>query len=509
MDKRINIVLLCMGLLIAVSCKGLKVGVGLKGAMAGDDLMTLDGDTFRISERIGDSLVVIWNYPEEGESCYLIKLERDGLYYMQKKAQSIYSIENTSRFICLDEKVIYDSAKKSSFPVSCEASGLYYLGQWKDLFVFTDQDTICFSDGRCVILTDGVYCKENAPDMKVCLAMGAQTLNVSFKDLYQSTRLDEEKDNSIDKFTKNYYIQSKYIYGNAKAGFGVDLDIPQGDSNADRAIREWMVASIKDDAFSLLGYQKEIPVGNSGTVQEMKASLDSYGRLWEKLCRYDYQTADTLFVSLTCDVRIRKIVDCEDYTTYYYWASLYEGGLHDLPRSYYITYDRHLQTFLTASNTIKPLMMNFFRKEALKYMKPKYDEGFEESLTWENYKQSVFSFHCCMVDTDNMDELMRSFLVHQYTCDEWSGWGCPSDSAFTMDDFPLPHFALLPEGIVLTYHPYQIDCFAAGEYHVVIPFDSITHCLWHKYHAYPQIVPTLKQFIKCIYWKSFRKYEEV
>jgi hypothetical protein len=31
----------------------------------------------------------------------------------------------------------------------------------------------------------------------------------------------------------------------------------------------------------------------------------------------------------------------------------------------------------------------------------------------------------------------------------------------------LTHFAVLPEGIVLTYHPYQIDCFAAGEYHAV------------------------------------------
>ncbi len=40
-----------------------------------------------------------------------------------------------------------------------------------------------------------------------------------------------------------------------------------------------------------------------------------------------------------------------------------------------------------------------------------------------------------------------------------------NEKPFTEKDFPLTHFAVLPEGIVLTYHPYQIDCFAAGEYH--------------------------------------------
>ena len=54
-----------------------------------------------------------------------------------------------------------------------------------------------------------------------------------------------------------------------------------------------------------------------------------------------------------------------------------------------------------------------------------------------------------MVDTSGMDEVMQSFLVHNYSCDEWAGY---TEKAFTEKDFPLTHFAVLPEGIVLTYH---------------------------------------------------------
>lgn len=66
-----------------------------------------------------------------------------------------------------------------------------------------------------------------------------------------------------------------------KAGFYVDLDIPKGDSEADRAVREWMLKSIKDDAFSLLGYEQDIPLGKSATAEDIIATLDGYGTLWE------------------------------------------------------------------------------------------------------------------------------------------------------------------------------------------------------------------------------------
>lgn len=64
------------------------------------------------------------------------------------------------------------------------------------------------------------------------------------------------------------------------------------------------------------------------------------------------------------------------------------------------------------------------------------------------------------------------------------------------EGFPLTHFAVLPEGIVLMYHPYQIDCFAAGEYHAVIPFKDANRCLMFDYSKHEDLKPTLQRFIK-------------
>ncbi len=88
------------------------------------------------------------------------------------------------------------------------------------------------------------------------------------------------------------------------------------------------------------------------------------------------------------------------------------------------------------------------------------------------------------------------FLYHNYSCDEWAGWNGYNEKAFTEKDFPLTHFAVLPEGIVLTYHPYQIDCFAAGEYHAVIHFKEANKCLMFDYSKHEDLKPKLQRFIK-------------
>lgn len=246
-----------------------------------------------------------------------------------------------------------------------------------------------------------------------------------------------------------------------------------GDTNSDKAIRKWMTSAIKDDAFSMFGCPIDVFEGNSSTLQEMKLTLEQYGTLWEQLYRSYGGEEESYTFRIYCDVSVRKVVDCKDYTTYYYASSLYEGGLHDLPRSYYITYDKRLKKILTASDALKKSKLRLFRNEALKSIHQEYDEKSGRESDWKDFTRSVFSFHSPMVYLSGVDENMLALLEHDYMCDEWSGWGYPTDKAFTLDNFPLPHLAVLPEGIVLTYHPYQIDCFASGEYHIVIPLTGL------------------------------------
>ena len=495
MGKTVAYILSCLMLLTTTSCKGLKTEVGIRGILCGDDLMTLDGDTFKIQGRICDSLLIVCPHSDE-EPCYLIKQEKNGFYYVQQKGIAISSIENTQSYVCVDNKMAYNLKDKTSFPLPCDASYLYYLGQWRDKVALTNQDSICFSDGKCVALQKDAFCKAFNTKDSVSLYMGARTLNVSIAELYQHETSSASSDREVIRLTKSYFIQPRSKFENMEAGFDVDLDIPRGTTDCDNAIREWMMSSIKDDAFSLLDSHKEIPLSKSNSVQNMMSSLDSYGVLWEKLCRCYYQEEDTLVLRLTCNIRSRKIVDCDDYATYYYWSSTYAGGLHDMPKSYYITYDKRRKMFLTASNTIKSSMIKSFREETLRNIKPQYDENYGETCNRDDFLQSVFSFHCPLFDMSGMDEITLSLLKHEYVCDEWSGWGDTDNEAFTLNNFPLPHFAVLPEGIVLTYHPYQIDCFASGEYHVMIPFDKASKYLQYKYRYYIDKLPKLEQFVK-------------
>ena len=59
------------------------------------------------------------------------------------------------------------------------------------------------------------------------------------------------------RFEKDYHIKPLIEYESEGIGFSVDLDVPEGETKADVAIREWMSDAIKNDAFSLLGYQKD------------------------------------------------------------------------------------------------------------------------------------------------------------------------------------------------------------------------------------------------------------
>ena len=59
MKKLLFIILM---LAVLTGCHSLRMGVGLKGEVVEEDTLVLDGDTFTIQERIGDSLFIVWNY---------------------------------------------------------------------------------------------------------------------------------------------------------------------------------------------------------------------------------------------------------------------------------------------------------------------------------------------------------------------------------------------------------------------------------------------------------------
>lgn len=486
-------------LTMMTSChEGLKMDVGLWGEMLDDNFMTLAGDTFVVHGKIGDNMLIVSDYehPDEAEPFYLLQQKRNGHYYPMMKAKEMHSIDNTSDFIGLDERNIYDiKHKKILFKSPCQIEDLSYVGKWEDKLLFANYDTISFSDGRCIGLQKNVYYEAPKNGKMLTLVNGAQKMNVSFTELYDATkRKVTRSDIVVERLTHDYFITPRNEYESGEVGFRVDLDVPKGNTKAERAIRQWMIDAIAKDVFSLL--EEEFPTSNCKTYNEIKSSLDKYGILWEKLCRAEYQDGDTLMVNLNCDIKVDKITDCNDYTTYYYWASLYNGGLHDVPHAYYITYDKRRDCLLNVTNSVKPHALQQFRNIVLKSLKSEHDHNYDECSPWEDFTKSIFSFHCPLIDTKGRNKEIKALFEHNYTCDEWAGWNGKDGAAFTEKDFPLPHFAVLPEGIVLTYHPYQIDCFNVGEYHAVVPFKEVSPYLTFDYSNHEDLKARLNRFVK-------------
>lgn len=71
----------------------------------------------------------------------------------------------------------------------------------------------------------------------------------------------------------------------------------------------------------------------------------------------------------------------------------------------------------------------------------------------------------------NSQSLTTDF-TDDYPCRDWSenkSEAIPKNKGL----IPLQHIAILPQGIVVSYHPYQIGAFLEGDYHILVPFKNI------------------------------------
>lgn len=497
--NRFDYIFFSMAVMLFASCSTMKQGVGLRGIVVDDDRITLDGDTFEIQERIGDSLLIVSKERfTEGVPDYLMKIESNGFYYIKTKADNISSIDNTKKFVVFGNRDVYDISKnRTLFRTACDIScGLSYLGTFDNIHLFANNDSLSFSDGKYLELQPEVYCRAIVDSNLVKLTFGAESIDLSPKELYQCSGKKMENDKSVCHFKKGYFVKPHSEDENDGVGYDVDIEMPIGSDVAGIAVRQWIMTQIRNDLFSMLEVNpEEMLVPTCNDVDELGEWLDKYGVMWEKLIRHNYQDEDSILPNFNSNIMIRKIVDNTDYTTYYFSSNPYLGGMHELPRSYYATYDKRRKEFLKGSNTIKASARKKIVMAALRSIKKQYDELYGKESKWDDFINTMCSF-CCPLNEEekNADEALDETYGGLYWCDKAAEWNCdmsPND----VSGFPLPHFAIIPEGIVFTYHPYQIDCFAAGEYHAVIPLKDCVEYLQYEYKQCPSPVG-LSTFIK-------------
>ncbi|MCD8301486.1 MAG: hypothetical protein LUC44_00540 [Prevotellaceae bacterium] len=468
--KRIDKGLSLTGLLLLVafflSCH--ENQKGMRGEVIDDSMMTLDGDTFNVYFSVSDDVMIVGAKDDYGTDL-LIEKREDGLFYQIIKGGNIYPIDNTQDFVMVDNAAVYhvSGGKSYKLPGDCQ-SVMEYLGSWEKKFIFETYGGIWFTDGKVVGTQGNVLVSPVDESGALTLSLGVQSLSLTPAELYAYKASAVLQDTSLERINERYLAPSQA----STAGFSVDIEVPKGDSPADLAIREFLVRAIGEDIFSELDVNTAtIASHDSSTPSGILETLKQYSAIWNEAFSSKFPEHDTLDMRLTSNIIARRVVDNEAYVTYYYFDVQDEGGAHGLPFSYYVTYDKRQNQFVDSGNSVKKEKQETFQTTLLSRLTNMYNERHGTSDTADDALQP---YHLA----DAISELNESF---SYPCDKF---------------MPMPHFAILPEGVVVTYHRYQVDSFAGGEYHVLIPSEEIQPCIDYDYWKNETSRPRLDLFLR-------------
>ena len=483
---------------------GLEIGKAMEGKELEGGAMLLNGDTFPIYKNLSyDSLWVIYHQsiPADPTPYYVVSLKPNGNYYVEIGGKRLSIVEGSHRYVGKDDSILYDMNRREVvLTTSVNTCLLSLLGEWNGLEVFVNNDSLLFSDGKIVPLQPNVDCYLPKDSEVLEVKTGAYRQDVSLKYLHDVTIHPMDENQSVEKVSTSVVFNPrrpndhKEKDGPEQTVLRLDLEFPKGQTPADQAVREWMQKEIIADLAIEFPKGLQRPIVKSRTLKETKASLNKVVAWWKKNFSRDLKK-DTIDGETDIQFRVKRVADCEDYTTYFYYNCVFEGSWNYLLHSYYITYDKCQNRFLNAENTINPNSKSQFRQKALECLKDMF-----HYLSWEEFTHDIFSYHSSFYEDEY--EKRKKYnqpltpLSQMYECDGWAGWKGYQEKPFTESDFPLTHLALLPEGVALSYHPSQIASRTDGDFHVLIPYDKVKDYLNVSYSKVSGINPGLQKFFR-------------
>ncbi len=452
---------------LLTSCS--KSGKGMNGVLLDDSMMTLDGDTFNVYFQLSDDVFVVGER-DAFSSDMLIERGNDGLFRVKLRGDNIYPLDNTSDFVAFEGKSVYHipDGKSYELPQECE-SLMAYLGEWKGHYVFSFYGGIWFTGGKVVLTQSGVLVSPIDESGRLALTLGALTARPTAAELSAYDPSAPTQDTSTERLATSYLLSS----GASKGGFTLDADIPTGSSPADRDLRAFLLRAIEADVFTNLSSARDLAPSDSAatsSVVGMRAALDSCGSLWKDAFDREFPEHDTIALRLTSDIKIRRVAESDSYVTYYYYDELDEGGAHGMPFSYYVTYDKGSHSLLDVTS-LKTDACEDFARLLLSSLTDLYNERHG-------------------TPAGSPDAMGQEQMADAMAVATESGF-YPCDRLMVM-----PHMAVLPEGVVVTFHRYQVDSFAGGEYHVLLPAERVRQCLGEDYWKTAPSEPSLSLFVR-------------
>lgn len=347
---------------------------------------------------------------------------------------------------------------------ACVKRLLDYADWWADTICVVDGTAYywAYEDyGRCnvifnkdkVLLAAPILCIDSfAPgcDTKFYVSNAGKSVLVDFSDKKTLERL-----NSLSRLLPSFTRYRK----DSIAGFGrtvfysFAVDFPNTSIPHSNSIRKWLVKvversqsldeNIPDVSSLYIGYSKR-PYGGwtySGSISDNRQVARFATNLYFAIKKGEYGTNQEDYPStLFADLNLQAMVYNKRYVTYQEYTHDYNGGAHGFYTERLVSYDHVYQQEIDYDYLFKPdckdEVLTILLDEAKKT--PQYKE-------WEPN---------IMYYVKNQDE-------------DGNGTG----------ELVLPTPGLSEEGVVFSFQPYSISCFAAGPFHFTIPYSRVKQYL--------------------------------
>jgi len=239
-----------------------------------------------------------------------------------------------------------------------------------------------------------------------------------------------------------------------------NLTYPDGKSKADVDIRKWLNQAIMLEFVATHENDDSPEIVLSQHVDNLQEAFRDYSSQYYKWVKKEYSDEQGELYPLQpfyVHFSARPVVDNARYVTYFVEADIFFAGAHGAPHAYYRTYDKKLEQFVTCDMLVKKEHM----KDVCRII---YTKALKKRQEKTNGK-------ALRLTTDFSDD---------YPCAEWSD---NHDENIQNGEglIPLQHVAILPQGVVTSYHPYHIGGFSEGDYHVIVPFEVVDEYLLQEY----------------------------
>ena len=382
----------------------------------------------------------------------------ENLYLMDSDEEGVEETDTEDVDISLEQSFV-------PVPIpACVKRLLDYADWWADTICVVDCTAYywAYEDyGRCnvifnkdrVLLAAPVLCIDSfAPgcDTKFYVSNAGKSILVDFSDKKTLGRL-----NSLSRLLPSFTRYRK----DSIAGFGrtvfysFAVDFPNTSIPHSNSIRKWLVKvversqsldeNIPDVSSLYIGYSKR-PYGGwtySGSISDNRQVARFATNLYFAIKKGEYGTNPEDYPStLFADLNLQAMVYNKRYVTYQEYTHDYNGGAHGFYTERLVSYDHVYQQEIDYDYLFKPDC----KDEVLTIL---LDEA-KKTPQYKEWKPNIMYY------VKNQDE-------------DGNGTG----------ELVLPTPGLSEDGVVFSFQPYSICCFAAGPFHFTIPYSRVKQYL--------------------------------